>query len=234
MAGRAKAKRRIGHKQVVEFISRIFEVEASAGAWLWQDERRRSGASDTSRSWSSSAGSSKRNVHAKRVASLANGVDGVLHAASLGIRAIGQGLAEAQGLTPRHAIKQVDRLLSNSKLGMESLFSCWVSFVLAEREEIVVNFDWTEFEDSDQSMVVLGMQTGHGRSTPLVLEDGHALRAWGAEERSRGRTSLPLLQRASRGSARHASWPTGDSETASCTASSRRSWASSTSSASAG
>ena len=28
-------------------------------------------------------------VHAKRVASLVNGVDGVLHAASLGIRAIG-------------------------------------------------------------------------------------------------------------------------------------------------
>jgi len=38
-----------------------------------------------------------------------DGVDGVLHAASLGVRAIGQGLAVAQGLAPRHAIKQVDR-----------------------------------------------------------------------------------------------------------------------------
>ena len=70
-------------------------------------------------------------------------------------------------LMPRHAIpfvslrtgKQVDRLLSNTALGRQSLFRCWVGFVVAERAEIVVNFDWTELEDSGQSMVVLGMQT---------------------------------------------------------------------------
>ncbi len=110
----------------------------------------------------------EEDVHAKRVESLVNGVDGVLHAARLGVRAIGQGLAAAQGLAPRHAIKQVDRLLSNEKLGVERLFERWVRFVVGEREEIFVNFDWTEFEDGDQSMIVLGMQTGHGRSTPLV------------------------------------------------------------------
>jgi hypothetical protein len=107
-------------------------------------------------------------VHAQRLASLTDGVDGVLHAASLGVRAIGQGLAVAQGLAPRHAIKQVDRLLSNPKLSMEQVFGCWVPFVVGERREIVVNFDWTEFEDADQCTVVLGMQTEHGRSTPLV------------------------------------------------------------------
>ena len=107
-------------------------------------------------------------VHAQRLASLTDGVDGVLHAASLGVRAIGQGLAVAQGLAPRHAIKQVDRLLSNPKLSMEQVFGCWVPFVVGERREIVVNFDWTEFEDADQCTVVLGMQTAHGRSTPLV------------------------------------------------------------------
>ena len=48
--------------------------------------------------------------HAKRVLSLANGVTGVIHGATLGIHAIGQGLAQAQGLNPRHAVKQVDRL----------------------------------------------------------------------------------------------------------------------------
>ncbi len=110
----------------------------------------------------------EEDLHAKRVESLTNGVDGVLHAACLGVRAIGQGLATAQGLAPRHAIKQVDRLLSNEKLSMETLFERWVRFVVSEREEIFVNFDWTEFEDSDQAMIVLGMQTGHGRSTPLV------------------------------------------------------------------
>ena len=107
-------------------------------------------------------------IHAKRVASRSDGVDGVLHAATLGIRAIGQGLAAAQGLVPKHAIKQVDRLLSNTELDRESLFRCWVSFVVAERAESVVNVDGTECEDSDQSMVGLGLQTGHGRSTALV------------------------------------------------------------------
>jgi hypothetical protein len=107
-------------------------------------------------------------VHAQRLASLTDGVDGVLHAASLGVRAIGQGLAVAQGLAPRHAIKPVDRLLSNPKLSMAQVFGCWVPFVVGERREIVVNFDWTEFEDADQCTVVLGMPTEHGRSTPLV------------------------------------------------------------------
>ncbi len=109
-------------------------------------------------------------VHAQRLASLTDGVDGVLHAASLGIRAIGQGLAVAQGLAPRHAIKQVDRLLSNPKLSMAQLFSCWVPFVVGERREIFVNFDWTEFEEADQCTVVLGMQTAQGRSTPLMWQ----------------------------------------------------------------
>jgi hypothetical protein len=77
-------------------------------------------------------------------------------------------LAAAQGLAPRHAIQQVDRLRSHPKLSMEQIFGCWVPFVVGERREIVVNFDWTEVEDSDQCTVVLGMQTEHGRSTPLV------------------------------------------------------------------
>jgi Transposase DDE domain len=107
-------------------------------------------------------------IHAQRVASLSDGVDGVLHAASLGVRAIGHGLAVANGLAPRQAIKPVDRLLSNPKLLREEVARCWVRFVVAERKALFVNFDWTEFADADQSMLVLGTQTEHGRSTPLV------------------------------------------------------------------
>jgi hypothetical protein len=106
-------------------------------------------------------------IHAQRVASLRAGVDGVLYAASLGVRAIGHGLAVANGPAPRHAIKQVDRLLSNPKLIREEVARCWMRFVVDERKALFVNFDWTEFEDSDQSMIVLGAQTEHGRSTPL-------------------------------------------------------------------
>ncbi len=51
-------------------------------------------------------------LHAKQVQSLANGVVGTIHSVSLAIAAIGTGLAMAEGLLPKHAIKQVDRLLS--------------------------------------------------------------------------------------------------------------------------
>ncbi len=106
-------------------------------------------------------------LHAHRLASLTDGVDGVLHAASWGIRAIGQGLAAAQGLAPRHAIKPVDRLLSTPKLSMQEVWDCWVPFVVGERREVCVHVAWTACVEADQRMVVLGMPTGHGRSTPL-------------------------------------------------------------------
>ncbi|MFH0899270.1 MAG: hypothetical protein V2A73_01445, partial [Pseudomonadota bacterium] len=48
-------------------------------------------------------------LHAKRVLSLANGVTGTIHAATLGVHTIGQGLSQAQGLNPKHAVKQIDR-----------------------------------------------------------------------------------------------------------------------------
>jgi hypothetical protein len=107
-------------------------------------------------------------LHAQRVKSLANGVDGVLHSAELGVRAIGAGLAAANELCPKSAIKQVDRFFSNVSISMPELLRCWVHFVVAARDEILVNFDWTDFDASDQTVIVLGMQTGHGRSTPLL------------------------------------------------------------------
>src|SRR5271169_5965210 len=53
-------------------------------------------------------------LHAKRILSLANGTLGVLTGASLAVSVIGHALAQARGLMDRHAIKQVDRLLSNA------------------------------------------------------------------------------------------------------------------------
>lgn len=107
-------------------------------------------------------------LHAQRLASLRDGVDGALHASQVGVRAIGRGLAVANGLCPKSAIKQVDRLLSNPNMPYQKMFSLWIRFVLAQRDELVVNFDWTEFPESDQSMLFLGLQTAHGRSTPLL------------------------------------------------------------------
>jgi hypothetical protein len=107
-------------------------------------------------------------LHAKRVASLANAAVGVLEGAALGIHAIGRALAFAAGLESRHAVKQVDRLLSNKGIEVWELFGCWVPFVVGDRQEIVAALDWTEYDADDQSTLVLSMITSHGRATPLL------------------------------------------------------------------
>jgi hypothetical protein len=107
-------------------------------------------------------------LHAKRVLSLANGLTGVLHAASLGIHAIGQALAQVDSLLAKHAIKQVDRLLSNAGISLEGFFAGWVSFVLGGRSEVYLALDWTEFDADDHSTIALYLVTSHGRATPLL------------------------------------------------------------------
>ena len=46
-------------------------------------------------------------LHARRVVSLANGVTGVLRAATLSVHAIGEGYAEVARTKPRFGVKQV-------------------------------------------------------------------------------------------------------------------------------
>ena len=108
------------------------------------------------------------NVHAKRVLSLGNAVVGAIHAAALGVHAIGKALAAASGLEPKYAIKQVDRLLSNMALDMDELLPLWVKFLLSERKEAVVALDWTDFDADRHSTIALNMITSHGRATPLM------------------------------------------------------------------
>ena len=49
----------------------------------------------------------ERDLHAKRVDSLADATLGVMTSASLAVAVIGQALAQARGLVAKHAIKQV-------------------------------------------------------------------------------------------------------------------------------
>ena len=107
-------------------------------------------------------------LHARTVLSLSTGVVGVLEAATLGIHAIGRGLAAVKGLNRKHATKQIDRLLSNGKLNLWHLFPSWVRFVIGQRTELVIAMDWTEFDADDQATLALYLITRHGRATPLV------------------------------------------------------------------
>src|SRR5437763_5502802 len=85
-------------------------------------------------------------LHAKRVDSLAAATLGVMTGASLAVAMIGQALAQARGLVTKHAIKQVDRLLSNRGIGVWESFARWVPQMIGVRKAIVVAMDWTDFD----------------------------------------------------------------------------------------
>ncbi len=51
---------------------------------------------------------------------------------------IGQALALAKGLVTKHAIKQVDRMLSNNGIDVWDNFSRWVPHQLADRQTALV------------------------------------------------------------------------------------------------
>ena len=109
-------------------------------------------------------------LHAKTLMSLHGAVLGTLHCAQAGVALIGRGLAYARGLSIKHAVKQVDRLLSNPRLDPVELTPAWVRYVVAERTQIVVAFDWTEFALDGHSTVALSMMTKGGRATPLLWQ----------------------------------------------------------------
>ena len=71
-------------------------------------------------------------------------------------------------LADKHAIKQVDRLLSNEKLNISNIAPCWISHVIGNRPEIMVTMDWTDFDGDKQATLSINLVTSHGRATPLI------------------------------------------------------------------
>ena len=107
-------------------------------------------------------------LHAKRIGSLAGATLGVMQSASLAVAMIGQALAQARGLVTKHAIKQVDRMLSNNGIDVWDSFARWVPHQIGTRQEILVAMDWTDFDHDDQATLALHLVTGHGRAAPLL------------------------------------------------------------------
>ncbi len=107
-------------------------------------------------------------LHAKRVLSLAGATLGVIESASLAVAMIGQGLALARGRLTKHAIKQVDRLLSNPGIDVDALLRRWVPYVVGDRSSITVAMDWSDFDGDGQTTIMLSLLCRHGRATPLV------------------------------------------------------------------
>ena len=110
-------------------------------------------------------------IHTKRIASLANATLGVMTGASLGVAVIGKSLAQARGLLPKHAVKQVDRLLSNPRIEAWDVFA--TPEMVGPRKDIVVAMDWTDFDADGQATLALKLVTRHGRATPLIWLSVH-------------------------------------------------------------
>jgi hypothetical protein len=106
--------------------------------------------------------------HSKRLQSIANAALGIISSGSLIIHRIGRGLASELNLSDKHAIKQVDRLMSNKKLCPEKSSSQWVPFVIGSRKEVKIAMDWTEFHSDNHATICLNLVTNHGRATPLI------------------------------------------------------------------
>jgi len=107
-------------------------------------------------------------LHAKRINALSAATLGVMTGASLAVAAIGQALALARGLTTKHAIKQVDRLMSNAGIDVWASFARWVPRQIGTARDILVAMDWTDFDQDGQSTLVLSLVSSHGRAAPLI------------------------------------------------------------------
>src|ERR1700682_325362 len=81
-------------------------------------------------------------MHAKRVDSLANATLGVMTSASLAVSTIGHGLALARGRLSKHAIKQVDRLLSNPGIEVDEPSKRWGARWVGAGPNIFVSMGW--------------------------------------------------------------------------------------------
>ena len=99
---------------------------------------------------------------------MTNATLGVIKTASLAVNMIGRGLALAHGLVTKHAIKQVDLLLSNEGNDIDAALRHWVPYVVGSRACINVAMDWTDFDADGQATIMLLLLTRHGRATPLL------------------------------------------------------------------
>jgi len=109
-----------------------------------------------------------RSQHKKRIQSIARASLGIIASGSLIIHCIGRGMAHALNLIDKHAIKQVDRLLSNNNFVVWDAFSQWVPFLVGGRKKIKVTLDWTEFAIDSHATIAINLVTSHGRATPLL------------------------------------------------------------------
>lgn len=107
-------------------------------------------------------------IHKARFKALTAAVDAVAQVGRLSLSAIGR--AAPWATRPKHAIKRVDRLLSNGRLRLECgpLFGVVGRWVLGETARPVLLVDWTKVTEGFHALVA-AVPLG-GRAIPIYLE----------------------------------------------------------------
>src|SRR5262249_5254647 len=82
--------------------------------------------------------------------------------------AIGQAYARVANVTPKSGVKQVDRMLSNDGIDLNTVMSRWVQYVIGTHPSVVIAFDWTDFDRDDPTTLCAYLVTRHGRAMPLA------------------------------------------------------------------
>jgi len=95
---------------------------------------------------------------------------------------IGQSLAQARGRVTKHAIKPVDRLLSNDGIDVWDSFARRVPQRVGERKSIRVAMDWTDYDADNQSQqgILVGEDAHLAGAALDLLLDGTFDRIGGA------------------------------------------------------
>src|ERR1700757_5404778 len=99
-------------------------------------------------------------LHAKRIDSLAGATLGVMTAASLAVAMIGHALAQARGLVTKHAVKQVDRLLSNDGIDVWDSFARWVPHQIGGRRDLMGATDLAALDHDHHAEPGVGLVNG--------------------------------------------------------------------------
>lgn len=107
-------------------------------------------------------------LHEYQSLSVANAVLGAMESGSAAFQLIGQAYAGLADISSKHGIKQVDRLLSNTKIRMDALFAGWIPYAIGDEKGLVVALDWTDFDDDDHTTLYAAAITTNGRAFPLA------------------------------------------------------------------
>lgn len=113
-------------------------------------------------------------LHPKQRQALALVVFAVLLTRTLSLSAMGREAAAELGRDPCHIIKQIDRTLSSSTVGVWTLWQLWAAWLLMDAQGVVIAIDWTSLQCDQTRVLWAGLCTHDGRTIPLLALAIHA------------------------------------------------------------